>query len=251
MLAEPDRTRYDLTFRLFRFPVRVHPLFWVGAVLLGAWWLDQPGGSIFLMVWVATVFVSILVHELGHAVAFRWFGVDSHIVLYVFGGLAVPWGEVRGRWRRIVVALAGPVAGFLLLGVVYFSNVYFPWGGSSRYVTALYLSLFFVNLYWGVMNLLPVFPLDGGRVSQEVCGYVWRRNATRIAFQISVGVAGAACIYSLACIAESPRGGGWTTVLPWWFPRGSLWTAILFGMLAYQSYQILQQVRWTASHWDR
>ena len=79
MLAEPNRTPYDLNFRLFGFPVRIHPLFWLGAVLLGGWTFDL--GLEYAAIWVAVVFVSILVHELGHAIAFRTFGVDSHIVL--------------------------------------------------------------------------------------------------------------------------------------------------------------------------
>ncbi|HEX4607162.1 MAG TPA: hypothetical protein VH092_03070, partial [Urbifossiella sp.] len=65
------------------------------------------------MAWIAISFVSFLVHELGHAAAFRAYGVGSHVVLYSLGGLAVPWDDLRGRWRRVVVSLAGPGAGFV------------------------------------------------------------------------------------------------------------------------------------------
>jgi membrane-associated protease RseP (regulator of RpoE activity) len=249
VLVEPERTRYDLSFRLFGFPIRIHPLFWLGSALLGAFWLDQPGGTIYLAVWIAAVLVSILVHEMGHAIAFRWFGADSHIVLYVFGGLAVPWSAVSGRWRRVVISLAGPLAGFALLGVIYFSNYYFGWAVSNRFVLSLYISLFFINLYWGIMNLLPVFPLDGGQVSQEVCAAVSRRNGFRIAMEISIAVAGLIALYSVACELEGRRGAGWLDALPWWFPRGGWWTAILFGILAFQSYQLLQQQRWADPNW--
>jgi stage IV sporulation protein FB len=249
VLVEPDRTNFDLNFRVFGFPVRVHPWFWLGAALIGADFFAR-GGPLLLLVWIGVVFLSVLVHELGHAAAFRWFGADSHVVLYVFGGLAVPWSEVRGRWRRIVVALAGPFAGFALLAVVYFSNLYYPWAGTGRYVAVTYLSLYFVNLYWGILNLLPVFPLDGGRVAQEVCSYATRRNGLRISLEISVGVAGLIALYSLACVLEARQEGGWLGDLPGWLPRGSLWTAILFGMLAFQSYQLLQQLRWSGSPWD-
>lgn len=247
MLAEPERTRYDLNFRLFGFPIRVHPWFWLGAALLGASALDR--GIIFMLIWIAVVFVSILVHELGHAVAFRAFGTGSHIVLYVFGGLAVPWNDVRFRWQRILIALAGPVAGFLLCALVYFSNLFAPWAGISRPVASLYLYLVFINLVWGVFNLFPVFPLDGGRVAQEVCGAIWRRNGLRIALEISIGVAGLIALYSLACEFERRQDGGWFDAVPWW-ARGTFWTAILFAMLAVQNYQLLQQVQWQRSHWD-
>lgn len=249
MLAEPDRSPYDLRFRLFGFPVRVHPLFWVLAALLGASWLDR--GVVFLLIWVAVAFVSILVHEFGHALAFRCFRVDSHIVLYSFGGLAVPWSGVRRRWQQILVSLAGPAAGFLLCAAVYFSNYFHPWARTNMYVAALYLGLFMVNLYWGIMNLLPIWPLDGGQVSEEVCSYVSPRNGRTIALQISVAVAVLICVYSLACVMGVKQQADWLRQLPWWVPTGSLWTAILFGMLAYRGYQRLQQLRWTESHWER
>lgn len=65
-----------------------------------------------------------------------------------------------------------------------------------------------------------------------------------------MAVAGVVALYSLGCELELRQGGRWFDFLPWWFPRGSFWTAILFGMLAVQSYQLLQQVRWTDTHWD-
>src|SRR5262249_7364769 len=115
VLAEPNRTPYDLNFRLFGFPVRIHPLFWLGAVLLGANALEAQDGKglQYLLIWVFVVLVSLLVHELGHAISFRFYGSDAHIVLYLFFGLAVGSPDVRGRGRRIMVSLAGPLAGFL------------------------------------------------------------------------------------------------------------------------------------------
>jgi len=243
VLAEPDRTPYDLNFRLFGIPVRVHPLFWLGAALLGAPTLTAGLG--YLAIWIAVVFVSILVHELGHAFAFRRFGSRSHIVLWMFGGLAVPHAGIAGRWRRIVASLAGPAAGFVLCALVWGSARLTDWpvtGGKP--VVYLYVALFLVNLYWGVMNLLPVFPLDGGQVSRELCDAKWRGRGFAVALKISIGTAVAVAVYSLVCELEGRSGrAGLTSVLPWWVPRGSFFTAILFGLLAAQSYQILQQLR--------
>lgn len=239
MLAEPDRTNYDLNFRLLGFRVRVHPLFWLGAALLGASTLDL--GLEYLLIWVGVVLVSILVHELGHALAFRRFGTDAHIVLWMFGGLAVPYSGVAGRGRRIVVALAGPAAGFVLCGLVYGTNQATGWAsGNGIPVAYLYISLIFVNLYWGIFNLLPVFPLDGGQVSRELCEAKWRGRGVVTSLKISVGVAATVAVYSLFCEVDSRSRDGVLDGLPWWFPRGSVFTAILFGILAYQSYQLLQ-----------
>jgi stage IV sporulation protein FB len=242
VFAEPARTPYDLNFRLFGFPVRVHPFFWLGAGLLNAELLNA--GLHFLLIWIAVVFVSILVHEMGHALAFRRFGSDSHITLWMFGGLAVPYSAVIGRWRRILVALAGPLAGFLLCGLVYGSNKLNNWGLENGVIILnLYAWLVVVNLYWGIFNLLPVFPLDGGQVSKELCDAKWRGYGLPMALRISIGVAGAVAIYSVLCWFEMQNGGGpITDNLPWWFPRGSIFTAILFALLAVQNYQLLQQV---------
>lgn len=238
MLAEPDRTNYDLNFRLFGFRVRIHPLFWLGAALLGASTLEL--GIQFLLIWVGVVLVSILVHELGHALAFRRFGTDSHIILWMFGGLAVPYSGVAGRGRRIVVALAGPVAGFVLCGIVYGTQRQFGWADGNEHLALMCIWLVVVNLYWGIMNLLPVFPLDGGQVSRELCEGKWRGRGVVVSLKISIGTAVAVAVYSVVCEMERRSPTGALAFLPWWFPTGSFYTAILFGMLAYQSYQMLQ-----------
>jgi Zn-dependent protease len=241
VLAEPERTAYDINFRLFGFRVRIHPLFWLGAGLLGANTLDLGLGV--FAVWIGVVLASILVHELGHAVAFRWFGADSHIVLWMFGGLAVPYSAVRGRGQRIIVSLAGPIAGFILCGIVYATHQATGWGSARNGlpVAFLYGSLVFVNLYWGIFNLLPVYPLDGGQVSRELCEAKWRGRGVQVSLKISIAAAIAVAAYSLLCEADRSR-GELLTFLPPWFPRGSLYTAILFGILAMQSYQLLQVV---------
>src|SRR2546422_735068 len=91
----PAHTRYDLHFSLAGIPVCVHPLFWLMTALFGA----SAGDLIQLLVWIAVVFVSILIHEMGHALMMRWYGQPSRVVLYLAGGLTIPepvgWGN---RW---------------------------------------------------------------------------------------------------------------------------------------------------------
>lgn len=230
----PPPTRYDLRFNLAGFPVRVHPLFWLIAVLLGY----SSGDIVQILVWVAVVFVSILVHELGHALAFRRYGLSSQIVLHFAGGLTIPestyWGS---RWatvalgpnQNIFISLAGPVAGFLLAALVVaavvlsggsiFTSRLIPFGGQvlNMFVTAM----LWVNIFWGVINLMPVHPLDGGSVMRNILVQVDPVNGIRKSLWISV-IAG-------VLIA----------LLAFFFLR-SLFMAILFGFLAFQSYQSLQ-----------
>lgn len=241
MLAPPERTPFELSFRLFGFPVRVHPLFWFGALLLGAGALH--GGIEFLLIWVGVVFVSVLVHELGHALAYRACGRRSSIVLWMFGGLTVADPEVRTRTQKVLVSLAGPVAGFVLCGAVYLSHQATGWGSlrNGVEVAYLYTLLIFVNLYWGVLNLLPVFPLDGGQVARELCAARYGGRGDRVAFQLSFWTAVAVAVYGLVCeLEEGPRAVGLLEWLPTWFPRGSLFLTLLFGLLAYQSYLLLR-----------
>jgi hypothetical protein len=95
-LAEPQPTSADWHFEVAGIRIRVSAWFWLAAALLG--WnacRSMAGGDQRLLlqmlgIWIGVVFVSILVHEMGHALAYRAFGQGAHIVLYHFGGLAIP-----------------------------------------------------------------------------------------------------------------------------------------------------------------
>src|SRR5688500_3784168 len=87
-LSEPPRSNGDLHFRVFGFPVRVHPYFWLVTAIMGLGSGDEGTAPMELLTWVGVVFVSILVHELGHAFLQRRFGGRPWITLYGLGGLA-------------------------------------------------------------------------------------------------------------------------------------------------------------------
>src|SRR3954451_7375602 len=98
MFFEPERTAYDLRFRMLGTEVRVHPLFWLVSFFMGAN-LSKLGFG-YVVLWVGCVFVSILLHELGHVLVGRLFGSEGHIVLYSLGGLAVGSNRLPSRWQR-------------------------------------------------------------------------------------------------------------------------------------------------------
>jgi len=152
-----------LQFRVSGIPVRVEPIFFL---LLGflAWAYGFSGALIPIFMVVAGV--SVLLHELGHATAERSFGAHPAITLHGFGGFTTGSNQPRGR--SIVVSLAGPGTGFLvaILGVA-LSRVVAT--GSDTVQTALD-ALVWVNVLWGVFNLLPILPLDGGRVAADLFG---------------------------------------------------------------------------------
>ena len=176
-----EPTRYDVNFSVFGIPVRIHPAFWVVGTLLGY----QLGDGRLTLIWIGCLFISILLHELGHALVARHFGWPPRIVLYHFGGLATfqpSWGYTR--YRAILISLAGPGAGFVLYGIVCGLEAWLhseeqkgsEWAlqllnsqsGHQSGTAFAIVQLQWINLFWGLMNLLPVYPLDGGQVCSEL-----------------------------------------------------------------------------------
>lgn len=188
-------TPYDLRFSLFGIPVRVHPFFWLVSLVMG--W--SPHNPQLMLIWVLCVFVSILVHELGHALTAQYFGWPPHIVLYSFGGYASyqpTWGHSTAR--TILVLLAGPGAGFVLFAfAVGIEMLLVHQGVQLSYLTRAALrAMEQINLWWGLVNLLPVYPLDGGQICRAALSH-WRpRDGASISLQLSlvaaIGVALAA-----------------------------------------------------------
>ncbi|WP_321477693.1 site-2 protease family protein [uncultured Paludibaculum sp.] len=243
LLAVPSRTRFDLNFRLFGIPIRIHPLFWLTCFLLGGG-RKEPG---VLLIWAVCVFFSILLHELGHVAAMIWAGDRGDIVLHGFGGLAIPYYGKGGPTKQAVISAAGPVAGFVLAALVWagvvatggsvevsFRSLGFPrfdpevaslvaLGVPLRMYYFIHYAAFFllyINIYWGLLNLLPVYPLDGGQMTRAL----WERrdplNGERRSLQLSMYVAGAVALLAL--------------------PSNNLYQVLLFGTLAFGSYQALQ-----------
>ena len=207
IFQQPGESPYDLRFNLLGFSTRISWTFWLIAVVLGydlARGIDRmfgaasPGVLPLLLIWAACIMVSILIHELGHTIAFRWYGIEASILLYHFGGLAIPSGARWGgrspaRLRSgedLVIAAAGPVfqigsALLLTLGVWamgYRVSAFFfmptplakvgaALGGEEIDGAAAFaLVNFYVlpSILWGLLNLLPVLPLDGGRIAQAL-----------------------------------------------------------------------------------
>lgn len=197
-----------LRFRLQRVPVSVDPWFWLTTVLL-AGRIQGP----LLAVWVLVVFASVLAHEMGHALASRHFGATPRIHLYALGGLAYR-DRPLSRWRSVAVSLAGPGAGFLLGGIIWAVHRALP--PLPEGTEFLLRSLEYANLGWGLVNLAPVLPLDGGHVMEQVL----RIRDTPRALKISAGVGGALALLALT--------------------QGSFGLTVFFGLLAARNVQRLR-----------
>ena len=205
-LIEPDETRYDLRWRMFGTPVRVHPMFWIMSVVLGYDATIKQGVG-FVLAWVACVFVSVLLHEFGHVWMGRLFGSPGNIVLYSFGGLAVGSKQLSPRWQRILVSFAGPLIQLVLLAAIWFGK---DWllpiipPRSWRTAAEIWSMLFEINLLWPLLNLLPIWPLDGGQIAREVFQGVMRERGTVVSLGISMVTAGFLAAHELMASRGRP-----------------------------------------------
>ncbi|MFO7567217.1 MAG: site-2 protease family protein [Enhygromyxa sp.] len=242
-IAEPQTTKFDVHFSIGKIPVRVHPMFWLISIVFGALAVRYSGVHIFVGIglWTAAVFVSILVHELGHAIAAKAHGWPPRIVLYAMGGLAIYTPTRHTRKSRIIIDFMGPAAGFILggiilaavllsghsvplpgLGINVGSGPSFIAGGGRLELFVLFM--LYVNFFYGLLNLAPVQPLDGGGIAKAIIEKFRPRDSWAVALKL--GVATAVVLAVAAFVA-------WN----------SIFLAVLFGMLAYNNWQMLQQVR--------
>ena len=187
-------------FRLFGFQVRVRASFFFMAAVLGMPRGFSPEEMARTLVWIAVVFVSILIHELGHAFAARGVGGSATIELYALGGVARHEHSAELSYgQRAWVSVAGPRARLTLGTLVFFA-------GSMDVVAhngmlwELRRQLMWVNLGWGLLNLLPMLPLDGGHILHAGLDAVTGGRGTR-ATQIISATLGIACA-SLALYAS-------------------------------------------------
>jgi Zn-dependent protease len=162
--------------------------------LLPAWLLMQIAwqgaglaamGLVLLM--IGAIFACIVAHELGHALMARRFGVRTRdIILLPIGGVARLERMPRQPWQELLVALAGPFVNVVIAASIWvgLGLGYRVWGipGWSFDGSAFVTNLFWFNLIMVAFNMIPAFPLDGGRVLRALLAMVVdRMSATRIA----------------------------------------------------------------------
>ncbi len=234
-LFEPSRSDFDINFRLFGIPVRVHPTFWLFSAIFGWHYLER--GFEYLLLWIGCMFVSILVHELGHVFMGLCFGRPSHVVLYAMGGLAMGDFQVRRRWQRVAISFAGPAAGLLLYGLIWLVLWYVVQPDvqdlrNRPLLQAVIEMVLWMNLIWSLFNLLPIWPLDGGHISRELFSGLFPGNGIRLSLGFSLLVAGLGAVYSLIVLnrPELPYLG----IAPGF-------AALFLGLLAVESFLRLQQ----------
>ena len=205
-----------LRFRLFGVPISIGP----SIVLLLAFFGFTLGDVVLIVLWVVIGIISIVLHELGHALVARAAGADPTITLAGLGGVTryQPTGRSGDRGWRLAISLAGPGVGLGIGAVAWLLQDGVP----SGYPSAAMQILLFTSIGWSIFNLLPILPLDGGQALQQLLPGDERTRTTRTAW---TGV-----VTSVLLVGGAV-----------WFDQ--LFLALCGGLFAMQNYRIATAAR--------
>ncbi len=219
--------------RVWGIPIAVDYSWFLVAILV-SWMLARsyfpaefPGWSNLTYWSVAIIttlllFASVLLHEIGHSLTARWFRLPvKRIVLFIFGGIAQIVGEPPSARAEFWIALAGPITSLVLGGIFYW---FAEWVAPVPQLFALTKYLSMINIVLAVFNLIPGFPLDGGRVFRAI---VWGttknfRKATFIAAGVGRGFAFLFISLGALQILSGKIGDGlWTLFIGWFLENAA------------------------------
>lgn len=205
-------------FSIFGIPVQVQPFFWVTLALIGgALGADSSAAILRIGIFVIAGFVSVLIHELGHALTARKFGAHSEITLQAFGGYATASGVRLTRPQSFAITAAGPAIQLALGFIVLFTIPHLP--PVNPNAGYFLVTLMWISIVWAVLNLLPILPLDGGQMLNALLGP--QRIKITLWTTIIVGAVIGLAAYKFT---------------------GSILLPIFLGMFAWQAYQALKEV---------
>jgi len=165
-MNEPQRGIRLFSFRGTTIDVEISFLILIGLFVI----IDLDRGEALrdALLWIPILFLSILLHELGHAVAIASLGFGhSEIRLAGLGGATMNRRNAR-PWQEIVISFAGPIVSFAISMVSFLILRTSTPAALGPLLSAFLPQLAFANLVWGVFNLFPIYPLDGGQVVQQI-----------------------------------------------------------------------------------
>lgn len=178
-----------------KIPIAIHPFFWVIAFFIG--WINT--NNVFATcIWAAVILVSIVVHEFGHALTAVGFGQKAQIDLVAFGGVTQRrGGKALKLWQEFMIVLNGPLAGFCLAGIAWVLSSKLEATHPGTPLTYAVTVAFIVNFFWTIFNLLPVQPMDGGKLLSIILEAIFGIKGTKIALFISLLLAAAFGVMAL------------------------------------------------------
>ena len=170
-------------------------------ILVGLWvasYYDPAAGIQHALLWIPVLFLSVLIHELAHAATIGAFGYGpSEIVLGGIGGATMN-RRVAKPWHDVIISLAGPISSFalaFLINIIYFRV---PFMQRDPMMVEFIPLMIQMNIWWGLFNLLPISPLDGGHAVRNFLRiFLKDRNAFRIAVWIAIVIGVAVVVWAI------------------------------------------------------
>lgn len=205
-----------------RIPIAIHPFFWLFSGLIG-WFYTQTFMG--MLIWIGIIFFSVLVHEFGHALTAVAFKQKAQIQLVALGGLTSFEGPKLRFWQQFLITFNGPLFGFFLFVL---ASLLLQMNFTSRPVLfGILKAAQIANLFWTVINLLPVLPLDGGQL-------------LRIVLEAFFGLKG----FKAALLASSIIAA---LISFWFFIIQSFLVGAIFFLFAFQSFDSWRKSRYATS----
>lgn len=202
-----------------KIPISISPAFWLVAALIGYLSSFSFLGT---LVWVVVIFVSVFVHEMGHALTAKAFGLKPRIAFVAMGGLTYHHGQSLPFWKQFLIVLNGPLFG---LGLFFLASFILDFSSLQEGLLRSTILLFRgVNLFWTLVNLLPILPLDGGHLLRIVLEGAFGPKGVRYAFLASAILSVAGSLF--------------------FFVYGSILIGALFFLFAFQSFETWRQMRY-------
>jgi Zn-dependent protease len=278
-----------LRWRLLGISFCIEPSFWLmnalWAYILYAPIVHMPRNQLvtrellyWMLIWILCTLLAVMVHELGHAVTGRIFGQPGSITLTGTGGQAVGSYDELSAWKRMLVIMAGPCAGFLLAAAIIaidgrwwnlwmnwltinipFKNLWeqlkcdwflidhvlpdarrFDFGHYVWYDRSV-LILLMISLFMNVMNMLPIIPMDGGMLFKEICVLISPRSGLKFAFIWSFALALIVTLYFLVIVLAKYEfiDKKYEQYYPFALPEFSL---VIFAGLSFQCFRTYRQL---------
>lgn len=233
--------------RIFDIPFRLHYTWFIIFLLITfslSWQIFPalyPGWTV-LTYWIIGIvtsllfFASVVAHELAHSLVARFYGIPvKGITLFIFGGVAQMAREAARPGVELKMAAAGPACSLVIGGL--FALLWLSTQGVIEPIAALAFWLAQINVVLAVFNLIPGFPLDGGRVFRSL---LWRftgnyRRSTQIAVRVGQGVGYLFILLGILVILLRPFGLGWFS---------GLWLAFIGWFLENAASSSYRQVKW-------
>jgi Zn-dependent protease len=207
-------------------PIGVDFNFLILIVLFVAMNYNAQLGIHYALLWIPVLFLSVLIHELAHAAAFGILGFgSSRIVLTGMGGVTYNDSRNIRPWQDVLISLAGPISSFGLMFLgMFLMNTRI--GQTDKMLVAFLPLMVAANFFWGLFNLIPLHPLDGGHATRSFFRmFLNERRAFTVATWVGL-IAGAGVVaYAL---------------MP---PRPSIFLALYVAFFMYMAWQKWQDFR--------